>query len=50
MLPAMLPMLPYIGLTASIQLSVEDGRKIFSQIGLSFDLIAAAILLGTYDV
>lgn len=48
MLPAMLLVLGYVTLVVSIHSYAERHRQIFSQIGLSFALIAAAILLGNY--
>jgi hypothetical protein len=48
MLPAMLLILGFITLVASIHCYVEIQRRIFSQIGLSLALIAAGILLTDY--
>jgi len=48
MLPAMLLVLGYVALTVSIHSYAESQRKVFSQIGLSFALIAAVILLSDY--
>jgi hypothetical protein len=48
MLPAMLLVLGFVALMVSIHFNTEDQRRIFSQIGLSFALIAAVILLSDY--
>ena len=48
MLPAMLLALVYVALMVSIHDYVDGQRKTYSQIGLSFALIAAAVLLIDY--
>ena len=48
MVPAMLLVLSYVALMVSIHAYAEAHRKIYSQMGLSFALIAAVILLGDY--
>ena len=48
MLPAMLLVLGYVTLTVSIHFYAERQKRIFSQVGLTFSMIAAAILLSDY--
>jgi hypothetical protein len=48
MFPAMLLILAYLTLMVSIHYYVKSQRKIFSQIGVSFALIAAVVLLCDY--
>jgi len=48
MLPAMLLVLGYVTLMVSIHSYADRQKKIFSQIGLSFAMIAAVILLSDY--
>ena len=48
MLPAMLLVLGYVTLMVSIHSYADRPKKIFSQIGLSFAIIAAVILLSDY--
>ena len=50
MLPAMLLVVVYVILVVSIHASAAQHKKIYSQIGLSFALIAAGILLIDYYV
>jgi hypothetical protein len=45
---AMILILAYVALMAAIHAAAPDSRKIFSQVGLSFSLITAAILLSDY--
>ncbi len=48
MFPAMLLVLAYVTFMVSIHYYADGQKRIFSQIGLSFALIAAAILLSDY--
>ena len=48
MFPALLLLLAYVALMVSIHHYVDGHRRIFSQIGLSFAMIAAAVLLVDY--
>jgi hypothetical protein len=48
MLPAILLVLGYVTLMVSIHSYADSQKKIFSQIGLSFAIIAAVILLSDY--
>lgn len=50
MAPAMVLLLVYVGLMAAIHVSALTPRKVFSQIGLAFAIIAAVILLIDYYV
>jgi hypothetical protein len=48
MLPAMLLVLGYVTLMVSIHSYAERQKRIFSQVGLTFSMIAAVILLSDY--
>jgi hypothetical protein len=48
MLPAMLLVLGYVTLMVSIHAYAERQKRIFSQVGLTFSMIAAVILLSDY--
>lgn len=48
MLPAMLLVLCYVTLMVSIHSHAERQKRIFSQVGLTFSIIAAVILLSDY--
>jgi hypothetical protein len=48
MFPAMLLVLVYVALLVSLHYYVDGQKRIYSQIGLSFGLIAAAVLLVDY--
>jgi hypothetical protein len=48
MFPALLLLLAYVALMVSIHYYIDDQKKILSQIGLSFAMIAAAVLLVDY--
>jgi hypothetical protein len=48
MLPAMLLVLGYVTLMVSIHSYTERQKRVFSQVGLTFAMIAAAILLSDY--
>src|SRR5215212_8451438 len=50
MLPAMLLVVVYVALVVSIHTYAAQHKKIYSQIGLSFALIAAGILLSDYFI
>ena len=50
MLPAMLLVLSYVVLMVSVHSHAERGKKAYSRVGLSFAMIAAAILLGDYYI
>lgn len=50
MYPAMLLALLYLALMACIHHYADEGRKLFSRIGLAFAVIAAGILVVTYFV
>lgn len=48
--PAMVLVLIYVVLVASIHVHASPQKKVYAQIGLSFALIAAVVLLGDYFV
>ena len=50
MLPALVMLLSYVVLMAAVQAYASPAKKIFGQIGLSFAIMAALILLGDYFV
>ena len=50
MLPAMILVVLYVILVSSIHAHASQQKKVYSQIGLSFALIAAGVLLGDYYV
>jgi hypothetical protein len=50
MVPAMILILSYVVLMASIHFYAAHEKKIFSQIGLAFAIISALVLLGDYFV